>query len=136
MSEHNKEIARRFIAAFAAADTAALGGLVADSLVDHNTAPGQKGGKQGLMEVVVMFRSAFPDLRITIENEVAEGDRVVVNGLIVGTNDGSLMGMPPTGKRATFAYMDMYRIANGQITETWHVEDIAGMFQQLGATPA
>ena len=52
-------------------------------------------------------------------------------GKVIGTNHGSMMGMPPTGNVATFAYMDMYRIVSGRITETWHVEDIAGMLRQL-----
>src|SRR5262245_23874619 len=135
MSEQNKQIARRFIAAFAAADTTALDELVADNVVDHNAILGQQSGKRGLLDAVVMFRTAFPDLQITIENEVAEGDHVVVNGMVIGTNDGKMMGMPATGKRATFAYMDMHRIANGKITDSWHVEDIAGMLRQLGLTP-
>ena len=57
-----------------------------------------------------------------------------MHGRIKGTNTGPLMGSPATGKRADFGYMDMYRIANGQIVEVWHVEDIAGMLAQLGLT--
>jgi steroid delta-isomerase-like uncharacterized protein len=135
MSEQNKQIARRFLAAFAAADTAVLDQLVTDDIVDHTPSPGQAGGKQGLLAAVTMFRAAFPDIRIIVEQEVAEGDLVALHGRVIGTHNGSLMGMPPTGKPATFAYMDMYRIANGRITDSWHVEDIAGMLRQLGAMP-
>ena len=136
MSEQNKQIARRFISAFEAGDTAALDRIVADTIVDHSAPPGQPGGKQGLFGAVKMFRAAFPDLRITVSHAVAEGDLVVVQGMIHGTNSGPMMAMPPTGKAASFAYMDMYRIANGLITDSWHIEDIAGMLRQLGVMPA
>jgi predicted ester cyclase len=65
---------------------------------------------------------------------IAEGESVAVYGRIKGTNTGPLMGSPATGKHADLGYMDMYRIANSQIVEVWHVEDIAGMLAQLGLT--
>ena len=136
MLEQNKHIARQFIAAFAAADTRTLERIVAEHLVDHNLAPGQKQGRKGLLEAVAMFRAAFPDLKITIESLVADEERVSVTGRMSGTNQGALMGTPPTGKSASFAYMDMYAIAHGQIAEVWHVEDMAGMMRQVGMLPA
>jgi steroid delta-isomerase-like uncharacterized protein len=132
MLEENKHIARQFIAAFAAADTRTLERIVAEHMVDHSSAPGQKQGRQGVLEAVEMFRAAFPDLKITIESLVADEERVSVTGKMSGTNQGTLMGAPPTGKTASFAYMDMYAIARGQIVEAWHVEDLAGMMRQLG----
>ena len=132
MSEQHKQIARRFIAAFAAGDTAALAEIVAKDMVDHCPAPGSRPGLQGLLDAVAMFRAGFPDIHISVERVVAEGDSVAVFGTIAGTNTGALMGAPATGKPARFPYMDMYRIANGRIVETWHVEDIAGMLGQLG----
>jgi steroid delta-isomerase-like uncharacterized protein len=132
MLEQNKHIARQFIAAFAAADTRTLERLVAEHMVDHSIAPGQKQGRQGVLEAVDMFRVAFPDLKITIEGLIADEERVSVTGKMSGTNHGTLMGVPPTGKTASFAYMDMYAIAHGQIVEVWHVEDLAGMMRQLG----
>ena len=136
MLEQNKHIARQFIAAFASADTRTLERIVAEHMVDHNLAPGQKQGRQGVLEAVVMFRAAFPDLKITIESLVADEERVSVTGKMTGTNQGTLMGAPPTGKTASFAYMDMYAIAHGQIVEAWHVEDLAGMMRQLGMLPS
>jgi steroid delta-isomerase-like uncharacterized protein len=136
MLEHNKHIARQFIAAFAAADTRTLERIVAEHMIDHNLAPGQKQGRPGLLEAVEMFRTAFPDLKVTIESLVADEERVSVTGKISGTNQGALMGAPPTGKTASVAYMDMYAIANGQIAEVWHVEDLAGMMRQLGLLPS
>ena len=136
MLEQNKHIARQFIAAFASADTRTLDRIVAEHMVDHTLAPGQKQGRQGVLEAVEMFRAAFPDLKITIESLVADEDRVSVTGKMSGTNHGTLMGSSPTGKTASFAYMDLYAIANGQIVEAWHVEDLAGMMRQLGLLPS
>jgi steroid delta-isomerase-like uncharacterized protein len=133
MFEENKHIARQFIAAFAAADTRTLERIVSEQMVDHNLGPGQKPGRGGLLDAVEMFRVAFPDLKITIENLLADEENVAVTGRMTGTNRGTLMGAPPTGKAVSIAYMDMYRIANGQIAETWHVEDLAGMMRQLGS---
>lgn len=135
MLEANKHIARQFVAAFAAGDTRTLDRIVAKDMIDHNLAPGQKQGRQGVLDAVAMFRVAFPDLRITIESLVADEERVSVTGRMSGTNQGALMGVPPTGRSASFAYMDMYAIANGQIAEAWHVEDLAGMMRQLGLLP-
>jgi steroid delta-isomerase-like uncharacterized protein len=132
MLEQNKHIARQFIGAFAAADTRTLERIVAEHMVDHNLAPGAKQGRQGVLDAVEMFRVAFPDLKITIESLVADEERVSVTGRMSGTNHGALMGAEPTGKTASFAYMDMYAIAHGQIVEAWHVEDLAGMMRQLG----
>lgn len=132
MLEQNKHVARQFINAFASGDTRTLERIVAEHLVDHNLAPGQKQGRQGVLEAVEMFRAAFPDLKITIEGLVADDERVSVTGKMTGTNQGPLMGAPPTGRTVSFAYMDMYAIAHGQIVEVWHVEDLAGMMRQLG----
>jgi steroid delta-isomerase-like uncharacterized protein len=136
MLEQNKHIARRFIGAFAASDTRTLERIVAEHMVDHNLAPGQKAGRQGVLDAVETFRVAFPDLKITIESLVADEERVSVTGKMSGTNQGALMGAPPTGKATSFAYMDMYAIAHGRIVEAWHVEDLAGMMRQLGLLPS
>jgi steroid delta-isomerase-like uncharacterized protein len=136
MLEQNKHIARQFIAAFAAADRRTLERIVAEHMVDHNLTPGAKPGRKGLVEAAEMFRAAFPDLKITIESLVADEERVSVTGKMSGTNQGVLMGAAPTGKTASFAYMDMYAIAHGQIAEVWHVEDLAGMMRQLGLLPS
>ena len=134
MSEENKLIARRFLAAFAAGDTATLTQIVAEDTVDHDASPGTKPGRQGLLEAVAMFRTGFPDIEISADRVIAESDSVAVYGTIRGTNTGGLMGSPATGKRAVFHFMDMYRISNGKIVEMWHVEDIAGMLKSLSSS--
>jgi steroid delta-isomerase-like uncharacterized protein len=134
--EENKQVARRFINAFLAGDTATLEAIVAQDFVDHNPQPGQKPGREGLIEILAGWRAAFPDLEATILHEVAEGDFVVQHGIGLGTNTGPLMGRPATGKQARFPYMDMHHIVNGRIVEIWHLEDIIGMLYQLGALSA
>lgn len=134
--EENKQVARRFIHAFLAGNTAVLEELVAQDFVDHNPQPAQKPGRQGLIEVMAGWRAAFPDLEVTIQHKVAEGEFVIQHGIGLGTHTGPLMGMPATGKQARFPYMDMHHIVNGRITEIWHLEDIAGMLYQLGLMPS
>jgi predicted ester cyclase len=85
MSEQNKEIARRFIQAFAAGDVTALEQIVGQDLLDHNPPPGARPGRQGLLDAVATFRAGFPDLQISIERMVAEGDTVVVYGTAAGS---------------------------------------------------
>jgi steroid delta-isomerase-like uncharacterized protein len=136
MLEQNKHIARQFITAFAAGDTRTLERIVAKDMIDHNLAPGQKQGRQGVLDAVEMFRVAFPDLKVTIESLVADDERVSVTGKMSGTNQGTLMGMPATGRTVSFAYMDMYAIADGKIVEVRHVEDLASMMRQLGVLPS
>jgi steroid delta-isomerase-like uncharacterized protein len=135
MTDQNKEIARRFDDAFNAGDVEAMAGIVAEDFVLHPSSPGQDSGREALYEAMRMYGTAFPDLRSTVENIVAEGDRVVLHGIASGTNTGEMMGMPATGKPATFGYIDINRIADGRIAELWHVEDVAGMLQQLGVMP-
>ena len=132
-SEHNKEIARRFLAAFHAGDVATLEEIVAEDVVDHNPQPGQPPGRQALLGAVAMFRAALPDEDAKIDLELAEGDLVTQHGRTSGTHRGDLFGISPTGRRVSFAWADTHRVADGRIVESWHVEDLAGLLQQLGA---
>jgi steroid delta-isomerase-like uncharacterized protein len=131
MSEENKLIARRFIEAFQGGDEAALRAVLAEDVVDHNPS-GPDSGIKGVLGDVQTFKGGFPDLRLTIDRQIAEGDFVAHHGIATGTNTGSLLGAPPTNKTATIAWMDVYRIEGGKIREMWHLEDIAGLLRQLG----
>ena len=137
MAEDRKKVAHRFIMdAFVANKPAAWQETVAEDVVDHNPMPDQKPGRAGIQQTADMYRTAFPDMSTTIDQAVAEGDLLVQRGIASGTNTGEMMGIPPTGKSAKVPWMDMYRIKGGQIVEYWHVEDIAGMLQQLGVMPS
>ena len=101
----------------------------------HNHLPGAPTGLVGAKAVHQGLLAAFPDSRTTIEDLVAAGDRVVMRGTLTGTNTGSFMGAPPTGKSFKVATMSVFRIASGKIVEHWGVVDGTGVMQQLGLLP-
>ncbi len=98
-------------------------------------APDQIRGPQGFREFVVMYREAFPDLRITIDEQIVEGETVVTRWTATGTHEGELMGMAATGKQATTAGINVNRVAGGKLVEGWGLFDQLGLLQQLGAVP-
>jgi predicted ester cyclase/ketosteroid isomerase-like protein len=85
----------------------------------------------GTRQRIRMFRSAFPDLHVTIETQVADGDWVVSRCVFRGTHLGDLMGLPPTGKTVEFQTIAMNRYSNGKSVEEWGIRDIHGLLQQL-----
>ncbi len=85
---------------------------------------------------IVWLTTAFPDLHLTIEDEIAEGDKVVTRVTARGTHQGSFMGIRPTGKRAVVTGIVIDRFANGKTVEAWNNLDDLGLLQQLGVIPA
>ncbi len=83
-----------------------------------------------------MFRSAIPDLRIVVEDIIAEGDKVAVRYTLEGTHEGELFGVPPTGQRLSIKSIAVERVSDGKIREHWRVTDSLDMMQQLGVIPA
>jgi predicted ester cyclase len=81
------------------------------------------------------FRQGFPDVVSTIEDLIAEGDKVVAHWRSRATHQGNYMGIPPTGNRVEFTGISVYRIEEGKIAESWTVEDQFGLMQQIGAIP-
>ena len=92
-------------------------------------------GPEGFKQFYATYRSAFPDTHLTIEDQIAEGDTVVTRWTATGTNQGTLMGIPPSGKRVTITGISITRIANGKAVEDWVNFDALGMLQQIGAIP-
>jgi steroid delta-isomerase-like uncharacterized protein len=110
--------------------------LIADEFVATVIgAPEQIRGPQGFREFVVMYRNAFPDLRITIDEQIAEGESVVTRWTATGTHEGELMGMAATGKQATTAGINVNRVSGGKLVEGWGLFDQLGLLQQIGAVP-
>lgn len=134
MSEENKALSRRFYdEVFSQGNLAAVDEIVAADCVDHNPpGPGFASGAEGIKQVVGMFRAAFPDLSVTVEDQIAEGDRVVNRLSAQGTHQGELMGIPPTGKSVSIGIVDIMRIQGGKVVERWGEADLMGMMQQLG----
>jgi steroid delta-isomerase-like uncharacterized protein len=138
MSEENKAIARRLYDELASQGNLSLADeIVAKDFVDHNPpGPDIPPGSEGLKQVFATFRSAFPDLRVKVEDQLAEGDKVVSRLTVSGTNQGDFMGMPATGKSASIGVVDILRFDGGKIAERWGEADFMGMMQQLGHAPA
>jgi steroid delta-isomerase-like uncharacterized protein len=136
-TEENKAIARRVNEeVWSAGRLEVIDELIADDFVTTVVgAPEQIRGRQGFREFVVMYRTAFPDLRITIDEQFAEGETVVTRWTATGTNEGELMGMPATGKQATTAGININRISGGKLVEGWGLFDQLGLLQQIGAIP-
>jgi len=136
MSEQNKAIARRvFEEVWDRGNLAIADELVAADLVDHSAPPGMPAGREGFKQLVMMYRTAFPDVVMMVEDQVAEGDRVVTRWSGHGTHRGELMGIPPTGRQARVTGIGIDRIAGGKIVESWSNFDQFGMLQQLGVVP-
>ena len=109
--------------------------LCSPNYVGHDPSMTLRGLEQ-FKQYVAAYRNAFPDTRMTIEEEIAEGDIVVIRWISSGTHQGNLMGIPPTGKQIRVTGMSMIRFVNGKCEEAWFNYDTLGMMQQLGVLPA
>ena len=102
-----------------AGDPAAMRAVMAPDFLDHDPLPGQPAGAAGGEYVVTTMHTAQPDLRFTIDDLVAEGDRVTIRWRLHGTNTGPMLGRAPTGKPVELAAIVIFRIADGRIAERW-----------------
>ena len=136
-AEENKALVRRwFEELFNQAKLDLADEIVTPDHVTHDTStPEHLPGPEGERQLVNLVRGAFPDGRITIEDLVAEGDRVAVRWTFRGTHRGEFMGVAPTGKEVEMGAMDLFRVAGGKIAETWSNVDMMTMMRQLGAIP-
>ena len=136
-TEENKVRVRRFYEkVFNQKNLAAIDDFVAPNVIDHSLPPGAPGGIEGVRLTIGMFVTAFPDLHLTVEDLIAEGDRVVARWPLRGTHQGASLGMPPTGKQFTMPGVSLLRLESGTAVEAWIVQDQLSMLQQLGLVPA
>jgi steroid delta-isomerase-like uncharacterized protein len=135
--EENKALARRFYEeVFNQGNLDVLDELVTQEHLNHDpTLPDVPLGPEGLKQVTNFYRSAFPDANITVEEQIAEGEKVVNRWRARGTHRAELMGVPPSGNRVEITGIDLMRISGGKIAETWPNYDALGMMQQIGAIP-
>ena len=134
-TEENKNLVRRYQEAYNTGKLDELDGILAPNLISHNHLPGVPTGLAGAKMVHQGLLTSFPDSKTTIEDLVAEGDRVVMHGTATGTHKGPFGGAPPTGKSFKVTTMSVFRIANAKIVEHWGVVDGTGVMQQLGLMP-
>jgi steroid delta-isomerase-like uncharacterized protein len=133
--DENKDLIRRFCEeAWNKGNLDVLPEIFAPDYVRHDLRPGNPvSGPEGQKRIAADFRAAFPDLRTSIDLMVAEGDMVVVRWTAEGTNTGAWGNVAPTGKRARFSGVNIFRIRNGKVVELWNHRDDLGLMQQLGA---
>ena len=128
--------ARRLYDLINAGDVEGFGRHLADDFVEHEETPGLAPTKDGVKAFFRMQLAAFPDLRMAVEDIVANGDKVVARVRYTGTNSGEFMAMPATGKGVDVQLIDMFRFGDdGLLREHWGVLDALAMMQQLGVVP-
>jgi steroid delta-isomerase-like uncharacterized protein len=131
--EENKAIVRRLFEETSKGNWAILDELWARDYVYHM--PGKSLTREESEQFMRDVRTAFPDGRVTIEDMIAEGDKVVTRYTSSGTQKGDFMGIPATGKEVTLTSICISRIAEGKIAEEWEEFDALGFMQKLGAIP-
>lgn len=137
MSEVNKSIVRRFVDEVVnRGDLGAVDELLSPNYLDHDALiPGLPGGREGAKRLYALLHAGFPDLEVTIEDFVAEGDRVALRSLWRGTHRGEFGGMAPTGRTVAFENLELLRLQKGQIVEHWSIVDNRNLLQQLKQAP-
>jgi steroid delta-isomerase-like uncharacterized protein len=134
--DKNKGVMRRFVEEFqSGANESVAEELLAPDFVDHSPFPGVSPDRDGVKRLFAALHVAFPDLRATIHDQIAEGDRVATRKTLRGTHRGEFLGISPTGRAVTFDVIDFVRIEKGRIAEQWNVVDLMGLLQQIGAAP-
>ena len=136
MTDDIKAIARREVEMFSTGDFSIAAEVYSEDYVGHDpTKPEPIRGIEGAKQEAAGYRAAFPDLQLTIEHQVAEGEHVVTRWTARGTHEGELDGLAPTGKSATIEGISITRVVGGKIVEDHTQWDALGLMTQLGAVP-
>jgi steroid delta-isomerase-like uncharacterized protein len=135
-AEENKALVRRFYAEIDKGNLDAMDELVAENYLDHNPPPfpGLASGREGLKRAFEIFWQATPGYH-RIEDQIAEGDRVVTRMTSFGKHEGDLPGAPRTGNDLKMTSITIHRIENGKLAEKWAEKDVMGFLQQIGVLP-
>jgi predicted ester cyclase len=136
-AEENKAIVRSFLEGiFTQGDPNVVDELAAPNFVVHDfSSEAGEVDAEGVKGSIAWSHSAFPDLRVTIEDQVAEGDKVATRWTVRGTHRGEMMGAAPTGNQVTFTGTQTDYISGGKIVASWSNWDTLGMLRQIGAVP-
>ena len=130
MSTTSKDVVRRFFEAWGRQDLETAAGQVTEDFVNNSST---SQGREGVIEEGRFWFSAFPDAQVSIEELLADGDKVVARVTITATHQGEFLGTPPTGRAVTAGEIDVFRIENGLIAEAWASPDIFAVLMQIGA---
>jgi predicted ester cyclase len=135
-TEANKQLVQHtFAALFNSGNLAIADELVSADLVNHEAPPDAPRGPEGMRQIVVMLRTAFPDLHYEIKELIAEGDWVAARTILHGTHNGPFFGIAPTGRQVVQEQIHLIRFANGKGVEHRAVRDDLGLMRQLGVVP-
>jgi len=135
-TEDNKRTAQAFMDSFNRMDMTGLESRVSDAVVNHTLPPGMPSGKEGWKMLASVFWAGFPDMQVTIDDVIAEGDKVAYRWTARGTQTGEIMGIPPTSRSVILTGITIDRYdTESKIVEHWESYDQLGMLQQLGVIP-
>ena len=133
MSEENKALIRRFVSeVINKANIDAIDEFVSPDFIELDPLPGQEHGREGLKEKVSTMLEAFPGQQWVIQEQIAEGDKVVTRFMWAGTHQKEFFGLPATGKDVIVSGIEIDRVVNGQLVESQLLMDIMGLMLQLG----
>jgi steroid delta-isomerase-like uncharacterized protein len=133
-AEENKALVRRWFVETDRGNLAIIDELLPPDYLDHNPPiPGLPRGREGVRQANLLLRAAFPDVVHVIEDQLAEGDKVMTRVTTRATFRREFLGCPPTGKVVEIAGISVHRIAGGRLVEHWAQADMAGFMEQLGA---
>jgi predicted ester cyclase len=131
--EHNKAVARAVFDAWSTGELERLDELVAADVVHHDPYdPNGADGLAGMKRTIKLNRAAFADMRLTVEDQVAEGDRVVTRWRGEMTHTGDLGGVAPTGRRVSITGITIDRFEDGKVVEGWRSMDTLGLLRGIG----
>jgi steroid delta-isomerase-like uncharacterized protein len=136
-AEENKALVRRWFAELDRRNLDAVDVFLAEDYLDYNPAiPGLPPGREGVKQANLMLYAAFTDVTHAIQDQFAEGDKVMTRVVVRGTFTGEFLGFPPTGKVVAIGGTAVHRIADGRFVEHWAHVDMADFMHQIGAMPA
>jgi steroid delta-isomerase-like uncharacterized protein len=137
-AEENKATFRRYVEeGWAKGNVEVADEVFADRYVAHQPdGSEEERSPEDVKQFLRQYRGAFPDLQITIEDQIAEGDKVVTRWSSRGTHDGEFRGIAPTGRQITVTGIGIFRFSDGKVVESWDNFDQLGMMQQLGVIPS
>ena len=134
-TEKNRAAQERLAQAVTSGNLDVISEVFAPNVVDHDSAPDQQPGPEGVKHYFATLRSAFPDLTVKPEHMVTTEDEIALAYTISGTQQGDFLGVAPTGKHISARGMQIARFENGQIVERWGSSDELGILKQLGVAP-
>ena len=136
-SEANKLTMHRFVEFINTASQKLAEELISPNAIFHVPGrPEPMRGPAGYLAIIEMMRGGFPDIQWTLEEMVAEGDKVAARFIMRGTHQGTFFGVPPSGKKIAVQAMNFYRLSDGKFVEERGQPDMLGLLQQIGAAPS